>query len=412
MSLYLGKDNKNKNILHLTNGVNSENSMKSGKQPNTFFLTSEANFYFTVDRFPITPRTSSYSYSLQGTAGGNTLGWFPLVVSYPYTGSVSNKYTFTSNLSTSDSLTISNSKLSGDVVFFIDSYGKVISEVSVTNTVFSPAGTNPSTGNPYNYVYTSTNNTLGFCVTASGVSEAISLLNRVKEVVVLKTKYREALEGPIKVTNKDITIGGTSIFKDMNIGVFTTSPISTLPSSLNQILPGLIVSDSSKVDSIKLSSNHTDSFIEVDGVKVFSKDTIYSNIGGSPIHTISSIQVSYNTFRSNQSILNLGSIVGASKHVVVKAKARFIVSKNQAFGEYFSLAYLILMDTPSNLIIADVGWDSEGPGGGCRGSTYVYLRYSGGHITISNPKVDYRCYSTYPWYQMFYLDDVEIYTLD
>lgn len=37
---------------------------------------------------------------------------------------------------------------------------------------------------------------------------------------------------------------------------------------------------------------------------------------------------------------------------------------------------LVEMDTPSNLIIADVGLDSEGPGGGCRGSTYVYLRYS------------------------------------
>ena len=37
MSLYLGKDNNNKNILHLTNGVNSEADMRSGVRSNTVF---------------------------------------------------------------------------------------------------------------------------------------------------------------------------------------------------------------------------------------------------------------------------------------------------------------------------------------------------------------------------------------
>ena len=41
---------------------------------------------------------------------------------------------------------------------------------------------------------------------------------------------------------------------------------------------------------------------------------------------------------------------------------------------------LVEMDTPSNLIIADVWLDSESPGGGCRGSTYVCIRYSCGGI--------------------------------
>ena len=37
MSLYLGKDNANTNILHLTKGTNSEAAMRSGIQSNTVF---------------------------------------------------------------------------------------------------------------------------------------------------------------------------------------------------------------------------------------------------------------------------------------------------------------------------------------------------------------------------------------
>lgn len=414
MSLYFGKDNENKNILHLTKDPTSENLMKSGRQPSTFFLSSESNGYFTVERFPITVRTSSYSYSLKGEKGGNTLGWFSLNVSYPYTGSASDKYTFISNLPVSASKIVSDGKMNGDIIFFLDSSGKVIPEVSPSQTVFAPSGTNPSTGSSTNFKYSASNNTLGFCV-AGNLSTVKSNLDRVKEVVVLKTVSQEPFSGPIHVSKNDFLIGGVSIFKERNIGIFTSSPISIENGSVGTILPGLMISNSKNVKSVSLVSNPLETYIALDGTKVFSKDIEYTIIGGPPVYTNARIEIIYNTPRSNASILNLRSIVGAgAKHVILKTSISFFASKKQSYdpNNNIHLGFLILMDTSSDLVVSHFGWDSEGPGGSCRGSTYVDLRYtSDGHIRVSNPKIDYRCYSKYPWYQQLWLNNVEIYVI-
>ena len=115
------------------------------------------------------------------------------------------------------------------------------------------------------------------------------------------------------------------------------------------------------------------------------------------------------------SILNLRSIVGAgAKHVILKTSISFFASMDQSYdpNNNIHLGFLILMDTSSDLVVSHFGWDSEGPGGSCRGSTYVYLRYtSDGHIRVSNPQIDYRCYSKYPWYQQLWLNNVEIYVI-
>ena len=412
MSLYFGKDNSGKNILHMTAQTVDSNTMKSGRHSSTFFLTSENNYYFTVDRFPITFRTSSFNHSLAGRAGGNTLGWYKLVVSYPYTGDVWDKFTFTSSLDTSSSSLVSEAKINGDVIFFIDANGQVIPSLSVYGTVFSPAGSNPDTGSSTNSIYSSTNNTLGYCISGD-LSTVKALLDRVKEVVILRTKAQSALDGSIRITKNDFLIGGVSIFKNMSFGVFTNSPIGTSSNgSVNTLLPNLSITKPSSVSNITLSSNSSDSYIAIDGVKVFSKDTKFSKIGGAPITTISILQVEYSVARVNSNILDLRPYIGDSKQVIIKASAEFFISKAQTIhSDYLHLGYLILVDTPSILLSNEVGWDSEGPGGSCRGSTYIEISYANGFLRASNPKIDYRCLSNKPWWQNFILKNIEIYAL-
>ena len=64
MSLYLGKDNANNNILHLTKGTNSEAAMRSGIQSNTVFHSTLP--FISVDLYNIGTLTymgSEYFYN-------------------------------------------------------------------------------------------------------------------------------------------------------------------------------------------------------------------------------------------------------------------------------------------------------------------------------------------------------------
>lgn len=221
MSIYIGKDTSNNNLVHITQGVTAESSIKGGPISNTVFHSRQALASFRL--IPISAGTfvpynhiynynSGFNYTLLSTwfIGGDrdsdsfiytsipAYGWHPYSI-----GSADYSYLISS---------LSSRK---NRILFLDSNYKILSGIGIGNMISIVGNTQ------YGWKWSTIPSTsYGFGIVSFQYADAPI----VSYILIIDDTYYPPLSGTITINNTGFYIGSTNIFTDRKL-------VTTIPSS-------------------------------------------------------------------------------------------------------------------------------------------------------------------------------------
>lgn len=216
MSIYIGKDTSNNNLVHITQGIVAESSIKGEPISNTVFHSRQALASFRlipisagtfVPYYRIHNHDSGFNYTLLSTwfIGGDRDSDSFLYTSIPAYGW--HPY----SISSADySYLISSLSSRKNRILFLDSNYKILSGIGIgnmTSIVGFKWSTIPSTS-------------YGFGIVSFQYAEAPI----VSYILIIDDTYYPPLSGTITINNTGFYIGSTNIFTDRKL-------VTTIPSS-------------------------------------------------------------------------------------------------------------------------------------------------------------------------------------
>ena len=211
MSLYLGKDNANKNILHITKGTSSEATMRSGIQSNTVFHSTLPFISVNLSEMgTLTNKGASYIYD-KVMIHAYPEGGYLYMVSIPselltyFRGSKSEPFAF--------------------LTYNILSYDHVD-----TNVAFSALPYGVSPGSIKQYVYT---NSSGHIVNRSSATHIVlGTTKLIYNLFIIRLATLPSLSGPINISSQVFKIGSYDLRNYRFLGPEDTNnydPVVNLP---------------------------------------------------------------------------------------------------------------------------------------------------------------------------------------
>lgn len=210
MSIYIGKDNTNSNIVHITKGANSEYDLKSGVLDNTVFHSKLALSSYRV--VPISPVTYYAYWQIQGYTRG--FYWAP--VNSWFFGEVPGIGVRSYSIGGADYSYLLNAvNTKSNRIILLDANYKIVSGLSLTN--FTSIKKYTSTYGLETTDVRSTGYTLGMIQFQHQPS-----LPYVYYILVIEDSYYPALIGNTYIDRTGFYINSTDIFSNRNL-------ITTLP---------------------------------------------------------------------------------------------------------------------------------------------------------------------------------------
>ncbi len=217
MSLYLGKDNANNNILHLTKGTNSEAAMRSGVQSNTVFHSTLPFISVALSNIgTLTYMGSEYSYNnnrIRITGDG-----YLYLLSIP-----------------SELLTYFRTEKPEPFAFLTFnafSYDHIYSRVRFLTT---PYGISPSCSRQYFY----TNSSGHISLRENATHILIGSSKPIYNVFVIRLATLPSLSGPINISSQVFTIGSYDLRNYKFLGPEDTNnydPVINMPGFSKRII--------------------------------------------------------------------------------------------------------------------------------------------------------------------------------
>ena len=218
MSLYLGKDNANTNILHLTKGTNSEAAMRSGIQSNTVFHSTLPFISVALSNIgTLTHMGSEYFYNnnrIRITGDG-----YLYLLSIP-----------------SELLTYFRTEEKQEPFAFLTfngfSYDHIDSRVRV---ISPPSGISPSSSRHYFY----TNSSGHISLRENATHILIGSSKPIYNVFVIRLATLPSLSGPINISSQVFTIGSYDLRNYRFLGSEDTNnydPILNMPGFSKRII--------------------------------------------------------------------------------------------------------------------------------------------------------------------------------
>ena len=211
MSLYLGKDNANNNILHITKGTSSEATMRSGIQSNTVFHSTLPFISVNLsDMGTLTNKGASYIYD-KIMIDTYPKGGYLYIVSIP-----------------SELLTYFRGSKSEPFVFLtynISSYDHVDTNVGISTPHY---GVSP--GSIRQYFYT---NSSGHIVNRSSATHIVlGTTKPIYNLFIIRLATLPSLSGPINISSQVFKIGSYDLRNYRFLGPEDTNsydPVVNLP---------------------------------------------------------------------------------------------------------------------------------------------------------------------------------------
>ena len=302
MSIYLGKDDSNNNIMHITNGVTSVNDLKSGVLTNTVFhsglplssyklIAVSPGRYYPYKEFASWKAQFAYSLALSWYSYYDTFsGRRPCLGVQVY------------SIGTSDySYLINSVNTKPNRVLLLDSNFKIVPGISLLNFT-------SITQDKYGidtHMTKSTAYTLGILQ-----YQYQSWLNAVYYILVIEDNFYPALSGSISINNRGFYIGSTDAFSGRNL--VTTSPVN----SSIQVTNNLYLSTLSNTASVGLQLITSPNVKLIIGDSVLFDSSINSYLPFKP-NTITSITKGI-TFAISTSTVLLYSIKPTESYCAIK----------------------------------------------------------------------------------------------
>ena len=218
MSLYLGKDNANNNILHLTKGTNSEAAMRSGVQSNTVFHSTLPFISVALSNIgTLTYMGSEYSYNnnrirITGDGYLYLLSIPSELLTYFRTENKPEPFAF--------------------LTFNIFSYDNINSRVRVLSP---PSGISPSSSRQYFY----TNSSGHISLRENATHLLIGSSKPIYNVFVIRLATLPSLSGPINISSQVFTIGSYDLRNYRFLGPEDTNnydPVINMPGFSRRII--------------------------------------------------------------------------------------------------------------------------------------------------------------------------------
>lgn len=212
MSIYIGKDNSNNNMLHITKGIVSEDSIKTGSILNNTIYNSKLPLssyrlipitnIFTRNYDDITGYDNGFSYNMVSTCflgiSGNNKKWLPVWEFKGY------------SISSSDySFLITQLNTNPNRILFLDSDYSISDSIGLANIV-SLTHYSSTYGQEY---------TTGFSTSYTfGLARFQYQTNiNVRYILVLIDNFYPSLSGEILLNNNGLFIGGINTLANKNL---------------------------------------------------------------------------------------------------------------------------------------------------------------------------------------------------
>ena len=276
MSFYLGKDNSDKSILHITKGVTAEANMKGGELVNTVFHSGMSLSSAAI--IPVTlatrrPYHAFYGYQYLGEnvnytflngftfgLGVDEIDCFFDSQNYYAEYPVSSVYIY--DIPNEHKADLIKSILNPEhTVLYLDKDYNTISEAGIYRLV--------SMDNRDLCAYCEFwgNWRLGFM---EFHSESVPVLGNIKYIIVLKPNYYPKLEGSCKVDATGIYINDTDVFKEKT--VVTNSPNADIKIFDNL---GIVTTTTTNMSGLSLTSENSITTIKKGNKTIFDGNYSY-----------------------------------------------------------------------------------------------------------------------------------------
>ena len=273
MSIYIGKDTGNNSLVHITQGVAAESSIKGGPISNTVFHSGQALASFRL--IPVyvgtfVPYNHIYNYD---SGFNNTLlsTWFIggdrdsdafIYTSIPASGW--HPYT----MSTTDySYLISSLSSRTNRILFLDSNYKILSGIGIGNMISIVRNTQ------YGWKWSTIPSTsYGFGIVSFQYADAPI----VSYILIIEDSYYTPLSGEIIINNSGFYIGGTNLFAGKNL-------VTTIPSTNS-----LKVTEELYLTTVPIAGT---------GFELITEPSVYIKVGGTTL--FNSNKSSFMPFKPN-----------------------------------------------------------------------------------------------------------------